>query len=59
MDSVIFITFHEELDSMLKNRLRYRMELGEWRRKWRQAKETNDYEKMESLDRSYEMIGLP
>lgn len=57
--NVIEIRFHEDLGSRAKNELRYRMELCQWRGRWRKAEEEQDHHVMEILDKAYDMIGLP
>ena len=58
-DNVIHIRFSEDLDSPLKNRLRYRMELAEWKREWREAEAAGNYAALDRLDRQYDYLGLP
>lgn len=68
--NIIHIKFGENLEgvtplqSRLLNELRYRMEMCEWKRKYRLARltddpETWDWSALDRLDREYEMIGLP
>lgn len=56
---VIRIRFGEDLPTQAQNKLRYAMEMGLWRKRWREAKEANDYATMDYLDREYERVGLP
>lgn len=35
----------------------YTFQLGQWRRKWREAEARNDFAALDRLDREYEMIG--
>jgi hypothetical protein len=52
----------QELDGDLARvmaRAAYQFELGEWRRKWREAEAAGEYEYLDYLDRQYEKIGLP
>lgn len=51
-------TYPGELGNLM-NRLRYRMELAEWRRQMREAKANEDFDAMDRLDRSYDYLGLP
>ena len=37
----------------------YVFDLGQWRKDWRRAEETKDYDSMDLLDRRYEMLGMP
>lgn len=53
MSNVIEIKLHEDLGSALKNKLRYKIELGIWKAKYRKAKAENDYDMLDVLDRSY------
>lgn len=59
MGEVIHIRFSEDLGSQKKNELRYRMELAEWKKRWREAVDLQDYEWMDRLDREYQKVGLP
>lgn len=34
-------------------------QLGDWRRRWREAQAANDFAALDRLDRQFEMIGLP
>lgn len=56
---VIRIKFGESLSCPFQDELRYRMEMGIWRTKMRQAKENGDWDKMDQLDKDYELVGLP
>ena len=56
---VIRIKFREDLVCPKLNRLRSIMELGAWRAKWREAREANDWDAMDRLDKEYDMVGLP
>jgi hypothetical protein len=57
--SVIVIKFGEDLPTRNQNKLRYRMELARWKAEWRDAESCGDYSKMDYLNSSYEMVGLP
>lgn len=57
--SVIEIKLHEELPTNNQNKLRYRMELAVWRACWREAEAAKDYERLDRLDREYELVGFP
>jgi hypothetical protein len=57
--SVIEIRLHESLPTNKQNELRYRLELADWRAKLRKAQEEGDYERMDELDREFELLGLP
>ncbi len=57
--SVIHIMFSEELPTNNQNRLRAGMEMAQWKERWRKAKEEKDFATMDSLDRQYEMVGMP
>lgn len=57
--SVIEVRFGEDLATSSLNRLRTRMELGDWRRRWRDAVEREDYETMDRLDKEFDRVGLP
>lgn len=59
MSNVILITFHEDLGSALKNKLRGKMEYAAWRKEWIAAEAAGDYWKLDRLDEQYNMIGLP
>jgi len=59
MDNVIHIKLHEALSTNNQNKLRYKIELGIWRQKWREAEATKDYYQMDRLQIEYEMVGLP
>lgn len=69
-DTVIHIQFCTDLvgsspaSSRLLNKLRYSMELCEWKHRNRLARPTEDpatwdWDALESLDRQFEMLGLP
>lgn len=57
--SVIRIHLHEDLPTTLQNKLRYRIELGLWRKQWREAEAAKDYDRMDRLQIDYERVGLP
>lgn len=59
MGEVIRIEFYTDLPTRARNRLRYALEHGEWRRRWREAAATNDYEEMDRLDGMFDSVGLP
>lgn len=56
---VINIRLSEDLPTYAQNKLRYAIEMGIWRGKWRKAVEEDDSEAMEALDRQYDLVGLP
>lgn len=56
---VIEIRFSEDLPTKAQNRLRYAMEMGQWRRRWREAEAAKDYYAMDRLQLDYERVGLP
>ena len=56
---VIEIKFSEDLPTRAQNKLRYAMEMGQWRRAWREAEAAKDYYALDRLDRQYELVGLP
>lgn len=56
---VIYIKLSEDLPTRAQNRLRYAIELGNWRRRWRVATEANDHNTLDWLDREFEKVGLP
>jgi hypothetical protein len=56
---VIDIRKSEDLPTAAQNRLRYAIELGEWRRQWREAEREKDYYRMDRLNEAYERVGLP
>ena len=69
-DNVIEIRFGEEIfgssprSSQFMNELRARMEMCEWKRRNRIARPTDDpatwdWNELESLDRAFELVGLP
>jgi len=57
--SVIHIKFSTELPTDNQNKLRAAMEMARWKERWRIATEEKDYNTLDSLDRQYEMVGLP
>lgn len=57
--TVIPIQFHIDLPTKAQNDLRYRLELANWRTRWRAAKARKDYDMMDRLDREFEWLGLP
>jgi len=64
-DNVIRIRFSTDLETPARNRLRYAMEMCEWRKQMREAKpdpddsSTWDWDALERLDRQFELVGLP
>lgn len=56
---IIYIKLSEDLPTKAQNALRYSIELGIWRKCWREAEESNDYNKMDRLQLDYELVGLP
>jgi len=59
MEMIIQIRLHEDLPTNAQNALRYAIELGIWRAKWRQAEDEKDYYTMDRLQEDYERVGLP
>lgn len=68
--NVIRIQFSEDLvgatpaSSRLLNQLRYRMEMATWKARNRAARPTEDpdtwdWDALDTLDREFEMVGLP
>ena len=57
--TVIQITFCKEMPTRLQEQMRKRMEMCNWLAEYRQAKESKNFELMDHLDRSYEMVGMP
>jgi hypothetical protein len=57
--TVIDIRLSEDLPTRKQNELRYRIELGRWRREWREAESAGDYAQMDRLNADYERVGLP
>jgi hypothetical protein len=56
---VIPITLSEDLPTKAQNKLRYAIELGIWRQKFREAEQAKDYDTMDRLNLDYERVGLP
>lgn len=56
---IVHIRLSEDLPTRAQNRLRYQIELGIWRRKWREAEAAKDYDAMTRLEANYEMVGMP
>jgi hypothetical protein len=56
---IIHIRFSHDLPTRNQNKLRYRMELAEWKRAWRAAEAAGDMLMLDRLHSSYEMVGLP
>lgn len=48
-----------DLPTAAQNRLRYAIELGEWRCQWREAVRKQDFERMDRLQKDFERVGLP
>jgi len=59
MSNVIEIKFSHDLPTKKQNELRYRLELAKWKEDWRIAESIEDYKKMDELNASYDMVGLP
>lgn len=69
--TVLHIRFGHDLEEgrppllgRLLNELRYRMEMRQWKEKNRAARptldpDTWDWDALESLDREFEMVGMP
>lgn len=57
--TVVHIRTSCDLPTPAQNRLRYAIELGQWRREWREAEETQDWQRMDMLQAHYEWVGLP
>lgn len=56
---IISIRTSEDLPTVAQNKLRYAIELGRWRRDWREAEQTQDFERLDRLQLAYERVGLP
>lgn len=56
---IIEIRLSEDLPTRAQNRLRYAIELGQWRAKWREAEARGDYDRMDYLNETFEQVGLP
>lgn len=56
---VIDIRKSYDLPTAAQNRLRYAIELGEWRCQWREAVREQDFERMDRLQEDFERVGLP
>ncbi len=56
---IIEIKLHEDLPTKAQNKLRYAIELGLWQVEWREAEATQDYDRMDRLNQSYNSVGLP
>lgn len=59
MANIIHIYFSEDLPTRKQNQLRYRMELAAWKAKWRDAEKSMDFDQMDYLSKTYEMLGMP
>lgn len=57
--NVINIFTCVDLGSNAKNALRYNIELGRWKRLYRQAVAKKDLEKLDRLEKTFKYIGLP
>lgn len=57
--NVVHIRFSHDLPTRAQNELRGRMEMGQWRRRWREAEAEKDYRAMDLLQLDYERVGLP
>ncbi len=57
--SIIEVRLYEDLLTRKQNELRYRLELAQWRKAWREAELDKDYSRMDWLDREFEKVGLP
>ena len=56
---IIHIKLLEDLPTKAQNALRYAIELGNWRRSWREAELDEDFIRMDWLQIEYERVGLP
>lgn len=56
---IIDIRLSEDLPTKSQNALRYAIELGNWRRQWREAEERSDWFMIDWLQTEYEKVGLP
>ena len=56
---IIEIKFSRDLPTLKQNELRYRMEMAQWKKAWREAKMAEDYVAMDWLQYKYERVGLP
>ena len=59
MSDVVQIKLSEDLPTKAQNKLRYAIELGMWRKRWREAEVAKDYVAMDWLQYEYERVGLP
>lgn len=59
MTNIIQIKFGHDLPTRKQNELRYRMELARWKEDWRIAEAMRDYLRMDELNHSFNMVGLP
>jgi hypothetical protein len=57
--SVIDIRTSEDSPTQAQNKLRYAIELGIWRREWREAEAAQDFERMDRLNETFDRVGLP
>lgn len=57
--NVIYIVLGVDLPTSAQNALRYAIELGRWRAKWRRAQRDKDYDAMDRLQVDFERVGLP
>lgn len=56
---IVYITLSEDLPTKAQNKLRYQIELGLWRQRWRKAVAEDDWKAMDDLQLDYERVGLP
>lgn len=56
---IIHIRFGYDLPTRAQNELRYRLEMERWKRAWRDAESSSDYDQMDRLQIEYERVGLP
>ncbi len=57
--NVVHIRFSHDLPTRTQNELRGRMEMAEWKRRWREAEAEGDHYLMDRLQEDYEWVGLP
>ena len=59
MSNVIHIEFFTDLRTNDLNQMRFRMEMCQWKSQFRKAQEEGNFEAMDQLNLSFDMVGLP
>ncbi len=59
MADIIEIRLHESLPTVAQNKLRYAIELGRWKERWRRAEETSNTAMKDHLLWERDLVGLP